>query len=110
MKVLLRLNHTNPINDLQKTIDEFKQSPLDPNAEKRIDDTIKQWKEMEKCLEHDLNLVKSDLLGVKTEMREVQKTTKDTQERLSRVEKLIAPTEENNTLKSKKGNLYWLTL
>ncbi|XP_053381662.1 uncharacterized protein LOC123558371 [Mercenaria mercenaria] len=66
-QVLLRLNSSapNPDRNLQQTIDDFKSSSLDPEAEERIEETIKRWQEMEKGLEADVQLVKAGLKEVK---------------------------------------------
>ncbi|XP_053379387.1 uncharacterized protein LOC123527447 [Mercenaria mercenaria] len=65
--VLLRLNNSvpNPMPNLQQELDEYKNSPLDPEAEEKIKEEIENLQQMEKNLESELQIVKKACEDVK---------------------------------------------
>ncbi|XP_053379322.1 E3 ubiquitin-protein ligase DZIP3-like [Mercenaria mercenaria] len=83
---LLRLNTSviNPVPNLQQTIDDIEQSPLDLEAEERIQKEVDEWRKLEKGVEVDLKQVKVDAQAIKEEVKQqhtsIQKLGKRTSE------------------------------
>ncbi|XP_053379484.1 uncharacterized protein LOC123526881 isoform X2 [Mercenaria mercenaria] len=114
-QILLRLNNSvmNPVPNLQQTIDDIKQSPLDPEAEERIQKEVDEWRKLEKGVEVDLRQVKLDTQAIKEEVKqqntsmqkmtgkvdEIDKRTSEfirgTQSRVSDLEKQITKNNES---------------
>ncbi|XP_053379434.1 E3 ubiquitin-protein ligase DZIP3-like [Mercenaria mercenaria] len=96
-QILLRLNTSviNPVPNLQQTIGVIKQSPLDPEAEKRIQKEVDEWKKLEKGVEVDLRQVKVDTQVIKEEVKQqhtsIQKVT-------GKVDKIEERTSEHSEL------------
>ncbi|XP_053379315.1 uncharacterized protein LOC123526877 [Mercenaria mercenaria] len=73
-QVLLRLNTSvsNPMPNLQQELDEYKNSPLDPEAEEKIKEEIEKLQQMEKNLELELQIVKKEFEYVKGKVKVVK--------------------------------------
>ncbi|XP_053378594.1 uncharacterized protein LOC123527060 [Mercenaria mercenaria] len=74
VNVLLRLNNSvpNAIPNLQQELDEYKNNPLDPEAEEQIEEEIEKLQEMEKNLEMEVQTVKKDFEDFKGNVKEVK--------------------------------------
>ncbi|XP_045184092.2 uncharacterized protein LOC123542349 [Mercenaria mercenaria] len=73
-QVLLRLNASvpNPIHNLQQKLDEYKNNPLDPEAEEKLKEEIEKLQLMEKNLEMEVQIVKKEIEYVKGNVEEVK--------------------------------------
>ncbi|XP_053379490.1 uncharacterized protein LOC123527554 [Mercenaria mercenaria] len=92
-QVLLRLNTSvpNPMPNLQQELDEYKNSPLDPEAEEKIKEEIEKLQQMEKNLELELQIVKKEFENVKGKVKVVKGTVDGVK---GKVEEVTANVEE----------------
>ncbi|XP_053385467.1 uncharacterized protein LOC123539385 [Mercenaria mercenaria] len=90
-QVLNRLNTCvqNPVQNLQQQFNAYKNSPLDEEAEKRIDGEIKKWRKFEKGLESEVQLVMKDVKEVKHEVGNVKEEVHDVAEKVDAVQEKI---------------------
>ncbi|XP_060559075.1 uncharacterized protein LOC132719294, partial [Ruditapes philippinarum] len=91
--VLLRLNSkATPIPHLQKTIDDFKVSPLDQEAERRVQKAIDSWQMLEKGVEAELKLIKEDTKDIKhsveSQAERIDELNKKTSEHEKQIQEL----------------------
>ncbi|XP_053390547.1 uncharacterized protein LOC123526829 [Mercenaria mercenaria] len=69
-KVLCRLNASvpNPVQNLQQTIQDYKNSPLDPATEEKVEKEIEKWQEFEKELETKVQHVQEKMTDMKEDI------------------------------------------
>ncbi|XP_053388232.1 uncharacterized protein LOC128551407 [Mercenaria mercenaria] len=94
-QILLRLNTSviNPVPNLQQTTDDIKQSPLDPEAEERIQKEVDQWKKLEKGVEVDLRQVQVEMKQQHTSMQKITEKVDEIKKRTSEHAELIRGTQ-----------------
>ncbi|XP_053379563.1 uncharacterized protein LOC123527886 [Mercenaria mercenaria] len=92
----MRLNTSviNPVPNLQQTIDDIKQSPLDPEAEERIQKEVDEWRKLEKGVEVDLRQVKVDNQAIKEQVKLQQSKVDEIYKRTSECTELIRGTQD----------------
>ncbi|XP_053391107.1 E3 ubiquitin-protein ligase DZIP3-like [Mercenaria mercenaria] len=95
-QVLNRLNTCvqNPVQNLQQQFNAYKNSPLDEEAEKRIDGEIKKWRKFEKGLESEMQLVKKDVQEVKHEVGNVKEDVHAVKEKVDNVKEDVHAVKE----------------
>ncbi|XP_053379412.1 uncharacterized protein LOC123527485 [Mercenaria mercenaria] len=98
-QILLRLNTSviSPVPNLQQTIDVIKQSPLDPQAEERIQKEVDEWRKLEKGVEVDLRQVKVDVQKITGKVGEIEKRTSENTELIKGTESRVADLENQIT-------------
>ncbi|XP_045184200.2 uncharacterized protein LOC123542409 [Mercenaria mercenaria] len=104
-QVLLRLNNSvpNPIHNLQQEIDGYKNNPLDPEAEDKIQDEIDKLQQMEKNLEMEVQIVKKDTAYVKRNVEEVKENVEEVKGNVEEVKENIEEVKGN--VEVVKGNV-----
>lgn len=90
-QVLLRLNSTspNPLPNFNQTIDNYKNSPIDPSAEQRIKTITEQWRGMERGLESEMFQIRRDVCETKKDVREIKLDVEDTKKHVEIIKKDI---------------------
>ncbi|XP_045162847.2 uncharacterized protein LOC123527452 [Mercenaria mercenaria] len=110
-QVLYRLNNSvpNPVQNLQQTIHDYKNSPLDPETEEKVEKEIERWQEIEKELEtkvqhvqENLQTVTGDIVVVKDDVTVMKDDMTDMKEDVKEVKGELEQLKDKSEGKAKK--------
>ncbi|XP_060566920.1 uncharacterized protein LOC132725750 [Ruditapes philippinarum] len=87
-RILLR--QSSPALNIQQTIADFKDCPLDPEEDKRLQEEVKKWKDYEANvdrLNEEMKKVQTDVIEGKNEITEVKAKVTEVEEKLEEIKR-----------------------